>query len=69
MRTVVLTPVMRARQWRVRMRWLKKTRYFGKFAPQAEAEKWIEAHRSLATRPQEPPRKRPYLPEAVDDRC
>jgi len=45
----VLRPVKLGKHWRVEMAWRgRKPRYFGKFDTQAEAEKWIEEHRSMA---------------------
>jgi hypothetical protein len=53
--SLVLTAVERSGSWRVEFAWPKHTkRYFGTFSSQAEAEKWIEEHRQLTERPQEP---------------
>jgi hypothetical protein len=51
---VTLTAVQGWDYWRVKMAWLDHTpRYFGKFDSQAQAEKWIAEHRSLAKQHQE----------------
>jgi hypothetical protein len=53
--SVVLTPVMLSRHWRVKIAWPNKTpHYFGKFQSQAEAQKWIEDHHWLTEQAQEP---------------
>jgi hypothetical protein len=53
--TVVLTAVVRAGYWRVRIAWPTSIpRYFGRFDTQAEAEKWIEQHRWLTEQHQKP---------------
>jgi hypothetical protein len=52
--SVVLTLVRQRDHWRVKMTWWKKTRYFGQFNSQSEAEKWIEEHRWLTDQREEP---------------
>jgi hypothetical protein len=53
--SVVLSPVIQASYWRVKLAWPESSpRYFGKFDSQAAAEKWIEDHRWLTTQRQEP---------------
>jgi hypothetical protein len=48
--TVVLRPIEQSGYWRVEMTWPEHgPRYFGKFDSRADAEKWIEEHRWLAT--------------------
>ena len=52
---IVLRPVKLGEHWRVEMAWRgRKPRYFGKFETQAEAEKWIEEHRSTAAYQRQP---------------
>jgi hypothetical protein len=53
--SLVLTAVERSGSWRVEFAWPSRPkRYFGNFSSQAEAEKWIEEHRRLTERREEP---------------
>jgi hypothetical protein len=63
--SVVLTPVVEASYWRVKIAWPRKTpHFFGKFQSQAEAEKWIADHHWMTEQRQEPGADQP---EADDD--
>jgi hypothetical protein len=76
--SVTLTPVVtRSGHWRAKIEWSSPhtvPRYFGKFTSQAEAEKWIAAHRWMAAQRQEPDAAEaddpddPDDPEAANDR-
>lgn len=53
--SLVLAAVERSGSWRVEFAWPSRTkRYFGNFSSRVEAEKWIEEHRRLIERPEEP---------------
>jgi hypothetical protein len=52
----VLKPVKRFNYWRVEMTWQEYRRYVGKFASQAEAEKWIAEHQWLTKQTDEKPK-------------
>jgi hypothetical protein len=53
--SILLRPIVERNHWRVEMAWPGyKSRYFGHFHSRTEAEKWIEEHRWLAKRSQEP---------------
>ena len=52
--SLVLKPVMQPNHWRVEMAW---PGHFGHFLSRTEAKKWIEEHRWLAKRTEEPDEK------------
>ena len=52
---ITITSIRQSDHWRVEMKWPHSPpRYFGNFDSQREAEKWIEEHRWMTTRRQEP---------------
>ena len=55
MSSVVLTPVVEAGYWRVKIAWPNKTpHYFGKFETKEKAEQWIAEHHWMTEQRQEP---------------
>jgi hypothetical protein len=53
--TIRLAAIRQSGHWRVEMKWPKHaSRYFGEFHSQSEAEEWIEEHRWMSARRQEP---------------
>ena len=68
MSSIVLTPVVEAGCWRVKLAWPRKTpHYFGKFQTKEEAEQWIAEHHWLSEQRQEPDAAQAYDPEAAND--
>ena len=58
--TVLLKPIEQSDYWRVEMLWPGHSpRYFGWFASQSDAERWIEEHRWLTTQNHEHHEKAP----------